>query len=73
LTDAGFELVSVRSTAEEPRAFGLRSRAMVERGEKAPHRAVALIHGDLAAAAMANVARGMSDGRIVPIEVLCRR
>lgn len=73
LAEAGFDVVSVRSTAEEARAFGMRARAMVERGEKAPHRAVTLIHGDLAPAAIANVGRGMSEGRIVPIEVLCRR
>lgn len=72
LDEAGFDVVSLRSTAEEARAFGARSRALVERGEKQPHRAVTLIHGDGAAVAMANVARAMSDGRIVPIEVLCR-
>jgi len=73
LSEAGFEVVSLRSTAEEARAFGLRSKAMVERGEKAPHRAVTMIHGDVASVAMANVGRAMSEGRIVPIEVVCRR
>jgi len=73
LSEAGFEVVSLRSTADEARAFGARSRAMVERGEKAPHRAVTLIHGDVAAEAIANVGRGLSEGRIVPIEVVCRR
>lgn len=73
LAEAGFEVVSVRSTAEEARAFGARSRAMVERGEKAPHRAVMLIHGDAAPLAMGNVARALSAQIIVPIEVLCRR
>jgi len=73
LSEVGFEVVSLRSTAEEARAFGLRSRAMVERGEKAPHRAVTLIHGNVAAEAIANVGRGLSEGRIVPIEILCRR
>jgi hypothetical protein len=73
LIDAGFKVVSLRSTAEEARAFGLRSKAMVERGEKAPHRAVTLIHGDVAPVAIANVGRGMSEGWIVPIEVVCRR
>jgi len=45
----------------------------VERGEKPPHRAVMLIHADLAARAIANTARGIHEGRIVPIEVLCRK
>lgn len=73
LLEAGFEVVRLRSTLEEAKAYGARSRALVERGEKPPHRAVILIHGELAAQAMANSSRGLSDGRIVPIEVLGRR
>ena len=72
LLDAGFDVLRLRSTLEEALAFGARSRAMVERGEKPPHRAVMLIHGDVAAAAMRNTACGLRDGRIVPIEVLAR-
>ena len=73
LTEAGFAVIGLRSTADEARAFGARSRALVERGQKAPHRAVTLIHGDTAPVAMANVARALAEQRIVPIEVLCRR
>jgi len=50
-----------------------RARARVERGEKPPHRTVMLIHGDLATRAMANIARAMNEGRVLPIEVLARR
>jgi hypothetical protein len=32
-----------------------------------------LIHGDRAAAAMRNTARGLADGAIVPIEILAAR
>ncbi len=32
-----------------------------------------LIHGDKAKPIMANTIRGFTDGRIVPIEVLCRK
>jgi hypothetical protein len=46
---------------------------MVERGEKPPHRAVMLIHGDIATQAMANTARALAEARIVPIEVLGRK
>jgi hypothetical protein len=46
---------------------------MVERGEKPPHRAVQLIHGEMATLAMANTARGLSESRIVPIEALARK
>jgi len=73
LEQAGFEILKWRSTAEEARMFGVRSRAAVERGEKPPHRAVFLIHREMAPAAMSNTARGVAEGRIVPIEVLARK
>lgn len=73
LLGAGFDVVRLHSTLEEARAFGARSRAMTERGEKPPHRAIMLIHGDIATQAMANTARGLSEGRIVPIEILGRK
>lgn len=74
LLEAGFDIIRLRSTLEEARAFGAHSRAVVERGEKAPHRAVMLIHAELATEAMANTSRGLSEARIVPIEVLaCKR
>ena len=73
LAEAGFEVVQVRSTIEQALAFGARSRAMVERGEKPPHRAVQLIHGEAATQAMANTARGLKEARILPIEVLSRK
>jgi len=73
LATAGFDVVRLESTLDKALAFGARSRAMVERGEKPLHRAVMLIHGDLAAQAMANTARGLFEGRIVPIELLARK
>ena len=73
LQGAGFDVIRLHSTLDEARAYGARSRAMVERGEKPPHRAVMLIHADIAARAIANTARGIHEGRIIPIEVLCRK
>jgi ubiquinone/menaquinone biosynthesis C-methylase UbiE len=73
LSEAKFDVVQLRSTREQALAFGARSRAMVERGEKPPHRAVMLMHGGIATQAMANTARGLADGRIDPIEVLARK
>jgi ubiquinone/menaquinone biosynthesis C-methylase UbiE len=73
LEAAGFAVSSLRETTEQSLAYGDRSRAMVERGEKPPHRAVPLIHGDLAAEAMANTARGLAEAHIVSIEVLCKK
>jgi ubiquinone/menaquinone biosynthesis C-methylase UbiE len=73
LEAAGFAVSSLRETTEQALAYGARSRAMVERGEKPPHRAVALIHGELAQECMANVARGLAEARLVPIEVFARK
>jgi SAM-dependent methyltransferase len=73
LTDAGFDVVRLRDTVAAALAFGARSRALVERGEKPPHRAVILIHGALAPAAMANTARALREGRLIPIDVLARK
>jgi SAM-dependent methyltransferase len=70
---AGFEVVHHRDTRDKTLAFGARSKAMVERGEKPPHRAVQLIHGDIAKDAMANTARGLAEQRIIPIEILSRK
>ena len=44
---------------------------MTERGEKSPHRAVQLIHGDIAGEAMNNMIEASREGRILPIEVMC--
>jgi ubiquinone/menaquinone biosynthesis C-methylase UbiE len=73
LMKAGFEVTQLKSTLQESLAFGARSRALVERGEKPPHRAVMLIHGEIAPEAAANTARGLADGRIIPIEVVASR
>ena len=73
LEEAEFEVVQLRITLEQALAFGARSREMVGRGEKPPHRAVILIHGEIAAQATANTARGLSEACIVPIEVLGRK
>ena len=73
LEAAGFVDLTLRETAEESKAFGARSRAAVERGEKPPHRAIHLVHGDIAAEAIANSGRGVAEGRTIPIEVFCRK
>ncbi len=73
LEAAGFEIVRFRSTEKETLEFGARSREIVARGGKPPHRAVSLIHAEGARAAMANTTRGVAQARIVPIEILARR
>jgi ubiquinone/menaquinone biosynthesis C-methylase UbiE len=73
LEASGFTDLKTRDTAKESLAFGARSRAMVERGEKPPYRAVQLIHGDLAAEVIANSSRGIVEARIIPIEIFCRK
>jgi ubiquinone/menaquinone biosynthesis C-methylase UbiE len=73
LEASGFLIISSRDTVQEALDFGARSRAMVERGEKPPHRAVMLMHGELAAEAIANTSSAVKDARLVPIEILCRK
>jgi hypothetical protein len=73
LAEAGFEILRLESTLDQALAFGARARAIAERGEKPPHRAAQLIHGELAKQAMANTARGLQEQRIVPIELLARK
>ncbi|MBE7417158.1 MAG: class I SAM-dependent methyltransferase [Ideonella sp.] len=73
LVAAGFEVLRFESTREHALAFAARSREAVARGEKPPHRAVMLMHGDVAAAAMRNSARALFEGRVEPIEVLARK
>jgi hypothetical protein len=73
LVAAGFAVVQARDTAAEAAAFTARARAMIARGEKPPFHAVYLIHGDLAREMAANGARDLAAGKIIPIEILCRR
>jgi len=73
LEAAGFEILRFRSTEKEALEFAARSREIVARGDKPPHRAVILVHAEDARAAMRNMTRGVAEGRIVPIEVLARR
>ncbi len=73
LEAAGFIVVSLRDTLAESAVFGAQSRELVARGEKPPHRAVHLVHGDLATTAMTNSANAVTDGRAIPIEILCRK
>jgi len=73
LIAAGFEVLRLESTREQALAYAARSREAVARGEKPPHRAVMLMHGDVAAAAMRNSARALAEGRVEPIELLARK
>lgn len=73
LEQAGFDVIRLRSTLAEVLASGARARAMVANGEKPPHRAVMLIHGENANQAMANMARGLSNAQVNPIEILARK
>jgi len=73
LEAAGFDVVEFRETTEAVKAYGARSRAMVEGGRKPPHRAVQLIHGENAPIAMRNSSVGVNEGRVVPVEVFCRK
>jgi len=73
LIAAGFDVVTTKDTRDQAIAYGARARALMERGEKPPHRSVSLIHGGVAKDAMANSSKAQADGRIVPIEILARK
>jgi len=73
LAAAGFEVLRLQSTRAQALAFAARSREAVARGEQPPHRAVLLVHADIAATAMTNSARALAEDRIEPIELLVKK
>ncbi len=74
LKASGFLIEDVRDTTEATLEFGRRSKVMLERGEKPPHRGVHLIHGPkMARTAIANTSKAVLSGNLIPIEVLCRK
>jgi hypothetical protein len=73
LEAGGFAVITLRETTQQALAYGARSRALLQRGERPPHRAVSLIHGERAQTMAANVARGLGSQALIPIEVLCRK
>ncbi|MEM9359346.1 MAG: class I SAM-dependent methyltransferase [Pseudomonadota bacterium] len=73
LEACGFTVESFEDASEKVIEYGKRARQMVEQGQKPPHRAVQLIHGEGAAEAMKNTSRGVAEARIIPIEVVCRK
>ena len=73
LEASGFTIERRRDTTEAALAYAARSRAVVDAGGQPPHRAVSLVHGELADEAMANAGRALKEHRTVPIEVVCRK
>ncbi len=73
LAATGFSEINLRNVRQQALDFAARSRAAVDRGEKPPHRAVMLMHGENAPAMAGNTTRGFAEEAIVPIEVSCRK
>jgi ubiquinone/menaquinone biosynthesis C-methylase UbiE len=73
LEAAGFRVEKFRDTLKEVLDYAARSRAAVERGEKPPHRAVQVIHGENARDMAANTTRNFASNRLIPIELLARK
>jgi hypothetical protein len=73
LEASGFAIESFRETTQQALAYGARWRALIERGEKPPHRATGIVYGEQAETMVANVSRGLKGGALVPIEVICRK
>lgn len=73
LEAAGFRIERFGDHLAESKAFAAKVRAMVERGEKPPHRAISLIHGELGAEAASNMAESSRLQAVLPIEVMCSK
>ncbi len=73
LEAGGFRIERFDDHVAESKAFAAKVRAMVERGEKPPHRAIAMIHGELGQAATENMAEASRLQAIIPIEVMCTK
>lgn len=73
LEAAGFEVLECLDHTARHEAYAARARATLKAGGKHPHRAIPLVHGEGARTVMTHSARGVSEGRLIPIEVLARR
>ena len=71
LEAAGFTIERFGDHVAESKAFAAKVTALVERGEKPPHRAIPLIHGELGAEAASNMAESSRVQALLPIEVMC--
>jgi SAM-dependent methyltransferase len=73
LESTGFEVVECHDHTAKNEAYAARARATLKAGGQHPHRAIPLIHGDRARAVMTNSSRGVSEGRLIPIEIFARK
>jgi ubiquinone/menaquinone biosynthesis C-methylase UbiE len=73
LEAAGFEVDRVIDTTAAALESAARARELVQAGHKPPHRAIALVHGEIGAEAATNSGRGLQAGQVVPIEVHCHK
>ena len=73
LESTGFEVQECLDHTAKNEAYAAKARATLKAGGKHPHRAIPLIHGDNARTVMTNSARGVSEGRLIPIEIFARR
>lgn len=73
LESCGFTVTASTDGTSANDEFRARVRALVDRGEKSPTRAVGLVHPDIAAAAMSNTANAFEARQLVQIEIHCTR
>ena len=73
LGKAGFDVRSMIDSREAAARYSARSRDAVEAGGKPLHRAVMVVHGENAPAAMRNSGEAARAGHVIPIEVRCLR
>lgn len=73
LEACGFTVSECTDSTAATRDYGARARALVEQGHKPPHRAVGLVHPEMARIALANSGAGTQAQQLVPIEIHCTR
>ena len=73
LAASGFTIESLHESTKAAFAYAARSRESVEAGGKPLHRAISLIHPELAEAIVANAGRALRERRAVGVDIVCRK
>jgi SAM-dependent methyltransferase len=73
LKAAGFTISRSDIMTPQAKAYGVKLKEIADRGGKSPSRAVELVHGEATAEIAPNMARAMTERRIVPIEIFCTK
>ena len=73
LVEAGFVEVSIIDNTLKAKDYSKRAKKLIEIGERPPHRAIGLIHGELGKIAGKNSSKALFSGATVPIDISCKK